>query len=407
MDFTFSEEQKKLMAEVREFCENELPRDYDPDHVGGAPDKATAQFWKQFHKKASEHGWPTAGWPKKYGGLGLTAMEQAAINSELSYWGPRTWAGLSGVAMNMMAPTVLTSGTEEQKEKWIPPIVRGDLIAFQAFTEPEAGSDEANVQLRAIPDGDDFVLNGQKTFITGLVKPDWLYTLVKTAEVENKHRGLSIVMVPGDAPGVTFRPLPTMGGSMQNEIFFDDVRVPKSNLLGELNRGFYLAMTTFEFERAAGGGLGGRRTMERIVQFCREENRKGKPLLKDTRARDMLARMAVHQHLAFLFGWLVTWNRANRETVGPQERDVSTHFGKTWPVYSGETMMKVFGLYGQLKPNSKYAKYKGETSYTWERKNAIHAAGSPEIQKVVIASRGLGLPRIPRQFNKMINDSLV
>jgi alkylation response protein AidB-like acyl-CoA dehydrogenase len=306
----------------------------------------------------------------------------------------------------LVAPTVLAAGTDEQRQKWIPPIARGELSAFEAFTEPDAGSDEANVQLRAVPDGDDFILNGQKTFVSGSSKPDWLYTLAKTADAVPKHRGLSVFMVPGDAPGVTYRPLPTMGGSMQNEIFYDNVRIPKEYMLGELNRGFYLAMTTFEFERARGGGPGARRSMERTVESYREEKRNGKPLLKDPGMREMLARMAINEHLSFLLGWYTAWRRSEMEKLGPQRYDVYTVLEKFWETYNGEAMMRVFGLYGQLKPNSKYAKYNGRASRTWERKNAIHAGGSPEIRKVVLANRGLGLPRVPRKFNTEINAAL-
>ena len=403
MDFVFSEEQRKLMNEVREFCISELPEDYDPDYVAGPTDVRTYEFWKQFRQKAAKHGWPTAGLPKKYGGMGLTVMEEAAINSEVEYWGA-SWD--SDPAVGLITSAVLTAGTEEQKQKWIPPIVRGELTAFQAFTEPEAGSDEASVQLRAVSEGDHFILNGQKAFISGDMKPDWLYTIVKTAEVQNKHRGLSILMVAGDAPGVTFRPLPTMGGFSQNEIFFDNVKVPKSNLLGELNRGFYLAMTTFEFERAHGGGLGARRNMEKIVQFCREEKRNGKPLIKDPKTREILARMAINSHLGFLFGWHVTWVRANREKLGAQNRDVSTLLSKFWNIYNGQAMMHIFGLFGELRPDSKYAKYRGKVSYAWELMNVTSGGGTPEIRKNIIANRGLGLPKIPRRFNAMIKESL-
>ena len=403
MEFGFSEEQKKLMAEMREFCVNELPEDYDPEYTGRFQETETQAFWKQFHLKGVEKGWPTAGWPKKYGGMGFSATEQAAISSEMSYWGAR-WGGI--MAMTLVAPTVLTSGTDEQKEKWIPPIARGEITAFECFTEPDAGSDEANVQLRAVPDGDEYVLNGQKTFISGGTKPDWLYTLCKTADVTPKHRGLSIFMVPGDAPGISYRPLPTMGGTQQNEIFYDNVRVPKENLLGELNRGFYLAMTTFEFERAAGGGLGARRSMEKIMEYARQEKRNGKPLYKDSKAREMLARMAIQKHLEFLFGWYTAWHRSQREKLGPQRYNSGTLWHRLWQVSDAEKMGRVFGMYTQLKQKSKYAKYNGRPGRTWEYMHAIHAAGSPEIRRVVIADRGLGLPRIPRQFNVQINEAL-
>jgi alkylation response protein AidB-like acyl-CoA dehydrogenase len=403
MEFGFSEEQKKLMAEMREFCINEIPEDYDPEYSGRFQEAETLEFWTQIHKKGVEKGWPTAGWPKKYGGMGLSAMEQAAVASEMSYWGAR-WGGI--MAMSLVAPTILAAGTDEQREKWVPPIARGEITAFEAFTEPDAGSDEANVQLRAVPDGDEYVLNGQKTFISGGVKPDWLYTLCKTADVTPKHRGLSIFMVPGDAPGISYRPLPTMGGTQQNEIFYDNVRVPKENLVGELNRGFYLAMTTFEFERAAGGGLGARRSMEKIMEYARQEKRSGKPLYQDSKAREMLSRMAVHKHLEFLFGWYTAWHRSQREKLGPQHYNSGTLWARLWQEFDGEHMRRVFGMYTQLKQKSKYAKYHGRPGRTWEYMHAHHAAGSPEIRRVVIADRGLGLPRIPRQFNTQINEAL-
>lgn len=403
MEFGFSEEQKKLMAAMREFCINELPEDYNPDFVGRFAEERTETFWKEFHRKAFEKGWPSAGWPKEYGGLGHGPMEQAAVASEMSYWGAR-WNGI--MSMPLVAPTILATGTEEQKKRWIPRIARGEITSFEAFTEPSAGSDESNVQLKAVPDGDYYVLNGQKTFISGGIKPDWLYTLCKTAEVTPRHRGLSVFMVPGDAPGVSYRPLPTMGGTQQNEIFFDNVRVPKENLLGELNRGFYLAMTTFEYERAAGGGLGAKRSMERIMEYARHEKKNGKPLYQDRKAREMLARMAIHEHLEFLFGWYTAWHRSQREKLGPQRHNSGILWQKLWPAWMGEQYGRVFGMYTQLKPGSKYARFGGIPGRAWERMHSIHAAGSPEIRRVIIAERGLGLPRIPRKFNKQINDEL-
>lgn len=403
MEFEFSKEQKKLMAEMRAFCIKELPEDFNPDFTGRFREEKAEAFWKRFHQKAAKKGWPSAGWPKNYGGLGLTPMEDAAVASEMAYWGAQ-WTGI--MSMSLVAPTVLAVGTEEQKKRWIPQIAKGEITSFEAFTEPEAGSDESNMQLRAVPDGDDYILNGQKTFISGGVKPDWLFTICRTADVTPRHRGLSVFMVPGDAPGVSYRALPTMGGSQQNDIFYDHVRVPKENLLGELNRGFYLAMTTFEYERAAGGGLGARRSMERIMEYARKEKKNGKPLYQDRKAREMLARLAIRRHLEFLFGWYTAWHRSQREKLGPQRYNSGILWHKLWPAWEGEQYGRVFGMYTQLKAKSKYAKYGGIPGRAWERMHSIHAAGSPEIRRVIIAERGLGLPRIPRKFNKMINDEL-
>ncbi len=170
MEFGFTEEQEKLRKEVHDWFANELPEDWGMrcGALGGVDEKTEA-FAMEFQKKASAKGWPAVGWPKKYGGLGLTAMEQAMVSEEESYWGAPS-PGRMGIWL--VGPTILVVGTGEQNEKWIPPIIRGEVVWLEAFTEPNAGSDEANVQLRAVPDGDDYVLNGQKTFITGQNEPE-------------------------------------------------------------------------------------------------------------------------------------------------------------------------------------------------------------------------------------------
>jgi len=402
MEFGFTEEQEKLRKELRDFFMNELPEDYNPQTRGMGGGEETLSFSMELQRKAIEKGWPTAGWPKKYGGLGFTSIEQGIVNEEMNYW-RATWPGLAGYWL--VGPVILVVGTEEQKERFIPPIARGEVSCLEAFTEPNAGSDEANVQLRALPDGDDYILNGQKTFITGYWKPDWLYTLVRTKDTIPPHRGLSLIMVPGDAEGVSYRPLPTMGGSMQNEIFYDNVRVPKENLLGEINRGFYHAMATFEFERSS-VGMDARRGMERLVEFCRNQKRNGKPLIEDPETRNMLVRMAIHQEIQWLSGWYAAWHKTQWEKSGPQSYNLSAFLRKDRAPAEARGLMDMLGPYAQLKPGSKYAKYDGAIQRRWEASRVIHPAGSPEILKVVIANRGLGLPRIPRKFNVQINEAL-
>jgi len=402
MEYGFTEEQEKLRKEVHAFFVNELPEDYNPGTPLGG-DEEGSNFLMDLQKKVVEQGWMTAGWPKKYGGLGFTSIEQGIVSEEMGYWVRQLWPSAGGFWL--AGPVILAVGTDEQKEKFVPPIARGEWIILEAFTEPDAGSDEANCQLRALPDGDAYVLNGQKTFITGPVKPDWLYTLARTEDTIPKHRGLSIIMVPGDAPGISYRPLPTMGGSMQNEIFYDNVRVPRENLIGEINRGFYAAMATFEFERAA-IGLDTRRGMGELVEFCRNEKRNGKPLIEDPEVRKMLARMAMHRQVMWLAGWQGAWRKTLWEKLGPQSYDLTMFLRKDTAPAQAEALMDTLGLYSQLKPGSRYTKYNGAAQRMWEASRVIHPAGSPEILKVVIANRGLGLPRIPRKFNVQINEAL-
>ena len=402
MEFGFTEEQEKLRKETHDFFMNALPSDYNPAAIRRAGRGDLEEFAMELQRKAVEKGYPSAGWPKKYGGLGFTSIEQGIVSEQMAYWGVG-WPGAMGY--NLVGPVTLAVGTEEQKERFVPPIARGEVICFEAFTEPDAGSDEANCQLRAVPDGDDYILNGQKTFISGSRKPDWLYTLVRTEDTIPVHRGLSLVMVPGDAEGVSYRPLPTMGGSMQNEIFYDNVRIPKENLLGEINRGFYHAMATFEFERAA-VGVDARKGMERLVEFCRKEERNGKPLIEDPEIRKMLARAAMQRQVIWLSGWYGACRRSQREKMGPQTYDLTMFLRKDQAPAGAEAMMDMLGIYAQLRSGSKYAKYDGALQRQWEASRVIHPAGSPEILKVVIANRGLGLPRIPRKFNTQINEAL-
>ena len=404
MEFAFTPEEEKRRKEVHDFFQNELPDDYNPYAFNGSGDEAIENFLFKLQKKVAKKGWLTAGWPKKYGGLGLNSIEHRVINEEIAYWiGEVGWPGF--MSYDLVGPVVLTVGTEEQKQRFIPPMTRGEVICWEAFTEPNAGSDESNIELRAVRDGDYYILNGQKTFITGRGKPDWLFTLAKTKETTPKYRGISLFMVPGDAHGVSYRPLPTLGGSLQHEIFYEDVRVHKENMLGEENKGFYYAMATFEFERAA---IGSERVrgMQRLVQFCREEKRNGKPLIEDPKVRDMLANMAMEHEVLRLASWYGVWLRTQRERLGPQPYDLSALLAKKFLSPDANALMDMFGIYGQLRSNSKHAKYDGELSHAWETSHVLHAGGTPEIYQYVIAQRGLGLPKIPRKFNSMINESL-
>ncbi len=392
MEFGFSKEQEKLRKEIHEFFMTELPEDYEPGNRG-LPEEVQA-FYKVLEKKAGERGYLTPGWPKEYGGLGLGHIEQGIVTEEESYAGVR-W--LNYVGLHQLAPSLFLYGTEEQKRKSLPPISRGETVWFQCFTEPEAGSDEANIQLRAMEDGDDYILNGQKVFITGTVKPDYLYTLARTAVTVPKHRGLSLFLIPADTPGITFQPLPGMGFSTQNEVFFDDVRVSKNYLLGQLNRGFYHAMAAFDFERSGTNFQAvARRTLHDFAQFCKEEKRKGKPLIEDPEVRRAIAQMVVELEVWKLIAWRTQWWFGERERLGPQPYDLSGFFWKVFSRRHAEAMMHIMGTYGQLRKGSKWAKFAGRVEHIWQLERSNHGGGTLEIIKVVLAQRGLGLPRPTR-----------
>ena len=404
MEFTFTEEQDKMRREVHEFFASELPSDYEAHGYPGGTTKEQFEFLMQLQKKAGAKGYLTPGWSKESGGLGLSDMEQGIIMEEASYWSI-DWPATQG--LRICGPPLHVFGTEEQKKKFLPPIARGEVIWYQAFTEPDAGSDEANVGLRAVEDGDDYILNGQKTFISAPGPGDYLYTLVRTQNVVPKHRGISLFLIDAHAPGISYSLLPSIGGGLQVEIFFDDVRVPKDALLGELNRGFYHAMVTFEFERTnTGMAAGAKRNLEELVQFCKEEKRNGKPLIDDPEVQDLLADRAIEQQINWLGGWCDTWYFNQRAKVGSPPPSTSALRSKVFSDNRAKQLMNALGLYGQLQRTSKYAKFSGQAERSWQASRSTHPGGTVEVNKIVLAGRGLGLPRVPAKFNKQIAEAL-
>lgn len=404
MDFSFTEEQDKLRQEVRDFFIKELPSDFRPGlSTRRAANTKQFEFWMDLQKKAGVKGYLTPGWSKESGGLGLSDMEQGIVTEETGYWGA-AWPDSMG--LRICGPPLHVFGTEEQKRKFLPDIASGKTIWYEAFTEPDAGSDEANVAMRAILDGDYYVLNGQKCFMTAPGPADYLYTLARTAVTTPKHRGLSLFLIDAHAPGISYSPLPTMG-NFTVEIFFENVRVHKDTLLGELNRGFYHAMVTFEFERSSTGTPAStRRSLEELIQFSKEEKHNGKTMIEDPGMRELLADRAIEWELSWLGGWRDCWFFSQRRRLGSPPPSTSAYRNKNESAPRAEALMDVLGLYGLLHRNSKYAKFGGEAERNWQVSRSAHPAGTIEVNKIVLAGRGLGLPRIPAKFNQEIAKSL-
>ncbi len=390
MEFGFSEDQEILRKEVHEFFVNELPSDFRP---GYPMTNNQLAFGMELQRKAGGKGYLAPGWSKESGGLGLSDMEQGIVMEETGAWGIR-WPGSQG--LRVCGPPVHLFGTEEQKRKFLPGIASGKEIWYQAFTEPDAGSDEANVSLRAVENGNDYILNGQKMFITAAAPADYLYTLARTRDIIPKHRGLSLFLIPAHIPGITYRHLVTMA-NVTVEIFFDDVRVSRDYLLGKLNQGFYHAMATFMFERSGTWtSASSKRRLEELVQFCKDTTRNGKPLIEDPQVRDLLAQMAIEAEVEKLCGWHGQWYFSQRENLGPQPYNLGSLYAKTSGPIFAKKIMDLFGLYGQLQKLSDEVKFEGRPERHWQEMRSTHPAGTLEINKVIIAQRGLGLPREQR-----------
>src|SRR5579863_4583009 len=283
MDLNFSPEQEQFRAKVQAFLRDNLPPGWGK--AGFRPDgMSMTEFMRDWQRRLYEGGFLGMAWPKEFGGQGASQIEMAIFNEEVAR--VRAPAPLNVLGLTMAGPTIITYGTDEQKERYLKPILTADEIWCQGFSEPGSGSDVAAARTRAELQGDEFVVNGQKVWTSFGHISDWCMLLVRTDSDAPKHRGLSYLLVDMKTPGITVRPLRQMTGESEfNEMFFEDVRVPRHNLLGGLNNGWQVAMTTLANERGTMSLAMAARffiTFTEMVSMCRSLDR---PVLKDLRVR--------------------------------------------------------------------------------------------------------------------------
>ncbi len=387
MDFAFTPEEQAFGREVRAFLKDELAS----GHIerGGTPERWRA--YRSFIKKLAERGWLTLAWPKEWGGQGASHMTQLVYNEEMALHD----APATDLGSDRVGPTIMLYGTEEQKQRFLPPIVRGEAVWCQGFSEPGAGSDLASLQTRAVEDGDTFVINGSKIWTSLAHFAEWMILLARSDPDAPKHKGISYFLVDMKTPGITVRPLVDLLGRHQfNQVFFDNVRVPRDCLLGELNRGWYIATATLDFERSGiQRVIGSLRTFEQLAAYARETKRDGRPLLADPLVRHQLADLKVEFEVGRLLAYRVAWMQG-QNLVPNYEASVSKMYGSELAQRLANAGVRLLGLGGQLAPGSPWAPLQGsfQTLYLNAAGLTI-AAGTSEVQRNIIAGRGLGLPR--------------
>jgi alkylation response protein AidB-like acyl-CoA dehydrogenase len=247
MDFYLTPEEETFRDEVRLWLQRHLPEGW-PDRLPYTNETEKTQFLKDWQRKLGEAKLAGIAWPKEYGGRGATLMEQVIFNEEMAKAKAPPMLNIIGV--HMAGPTIMVHGTEEQKHRYLPKIGSGEEIWCQGFSEPNAGSDLAALQTRAVLDGDDYVINGQKVWTSWGHQAQWCLLLARTDATLAKHKGLTMFLVEMKSPGVEVHPLVQMTGEAEfNEVFFDNVHVPKANVLGKGNDGWNVAITTLMYER--------------------------------------------------------------------------------------------------------------------------------------------------------------
>lgn len=394
MDFRFSPQEEAFRQEIRDWLKDNLPKDWEGDRFSRSRDDSEGMsIYKEFAKRLATKKWVAPHWPVEYGGLGLSVIEQLIFNEEMAY--ANAPIGYSSIGVGWAGPTIIVYGTEEQKRRFLPAITAGEVMWCQGFSEPNAGSDLANIQTRAVRDGDDYVINGQKIWTSGAHYADWMILIARTDPEAPKHKGISYFLVDMKTPGITVRPLiDMMNNHGFNEVFFENVRVPKDCLLGEENRGWYMATTTLDFERSSiGAAVGGQKLLEDLVLFVRETSFNGRRLKDDGSVLLRLADCAVEVELGRLLSYRVATLQA-RGIVPNYESSIAKLFNTDMQFNLAVAGMEIMGLYGQLEPGSRWVPLKGrfERQYMWQTGLKV-GGGTTEIQKNIIAQRGLGLPR--------------
>ncbi len=390
MDFQFSAEDDAFRQELRAFVQQELP----PDWEGGGrwPEEWDWELTRQIRKKMAERGWLTMHWPREYGGQDAPPISQAIFNEELAYLRA---PGRDIFGVRMLGPTLMIYGSEEQKRTHLPPISRGEVQWCQGYSEPESGSDLASLSTRAVRDGDDYVINGSKTWTTMAHRADWIFMLARTDPDVPKHRGISFILVDMKSPGIQVRPIINMAdGHEFNQVIFDNVRVPRRNLVGEENRGWYVAVTLLDFERSGiEYSAMARRLLDDVWGYAGEVKHNGQPLAQVPWVRQLMADRYIECEVARLMAYNVAYMQG-QGLVPNKEASMSKVFGSETLKRVTAASMEVLGLYGVLGRDEKWAPLKGRVPEHWMISfSHTIAGGTSEVQRNIIASRGLGLPR--------------
>lgn len=394
MDFGFSEDEESLREEVRKFLRRELT----PELQGELRDwewhrypQSYGPHMREFARKLGETGWLGIAWPREYGGLGRPFTELFIIVQELTRHRvviPNYFAVL------MVGPAILHYGSEEQKREFLPKIIKGEIEFALGYTEPQAGSDLASLELRAVEDGDDFILNGQKLFNTACHYADFHWLAARTDTSVPRHRGISVFIVDLKSLGITIRPIQTLGGGRTNEVFYDNVRVPKKNLVGEKNNGWLYMISALNYERIVMSPSGDLEAyFEDLVEYIKKGSPYAKDYLRGSIIRYELAKVAVRLEISRLLGYRAVW-MVDTGSVSNSVTATLKAFTHELAQELTNVGMYVLGHYGQLRKGSKWSPLEGEIEEGYRATIiATIGAGTSEIMRNIIAIDGLGLPR--------------
>jgi len=397
VDFTLTPAQEALREDVRSWLKTNIPRDWSNRVMASAdvPRPETYELMRQWQRMLYDAGFIGLTWPKEYGGRGLTFLEEMILHEEMALAKAPPVLNILGVGM--AGPTIIAYGTEEQKQRYPAKILSCEEIWCQGYSEPNAGSDLASLQTRAVKDGESWVINGQKVWTSLAHIADFMMLLARTDPGAPKHKGITYFLLDMKLPGVTVKPLRQITGDAEfNEVFFDNVRVPESQVLGGVNNGWAVGMTTLMYERLAlGFGLQVRLriALDGLIELARRMEKHGRVIVKDPIMRQKIAQLWIDTECLKYTGARAITKLLRGEMPGPEASTGKMGWVETHQRLQ-ELAMEIEGPYSQLVRGSDWAVEGGLWQYTFlrSRANSIEG-GTTEIQKNIIGERILGLPK--------------
>ncbi len=395
MDFNFTPEEEAFRGKVRAFLEANLPKGWGSADFEMPEEMAGKGFYIDWHRKLHANGLVGMSWPREYGGQGATPVQQAILNEELAR--SRAPAPLGGIGLALAGPTIIVHGNEAQKKRYLHKILSGDEIWCQLFSEPNAGSDLASLRTRAELKGDEFIVNGQKIWTSGARSAHFGILLARSDPNAPKHKGISYLIVDMKSPGITVKPLRQITGESHfNEVFMDDLRVPRENLIGKLNDGWHVANTTLANERGTGAlallvRFGTQ--FQEVVDVAHSARRNGRAAVEDPIVRQRLAEFFIDlQRLKYNVyrGFSAIVKGGSPGPEGSVQKLLWSELSQRMQEFAVELQ----GPGAQLAFKEPHAMVGGyhQRMFLRSRADTIYA-GTSEIQRNIIAQRVLGLPR--------------
>ena len=392
MRLTYSPQHEALRQELRQYYKKLLSPEILEEI---ARSEGVGPVARRVARQMGTDGWLGIGWPKEYGGRGMTPIEQFIFFDESM----RAGAPVPMLTVNSVAPTIMQFGSDEQKNFYLPKILKGEIHFAIGYTEPDAGTDLASLKTRAVRDGDSFVINGQKVFTSLATDADYIWLAVRTDPEAPKHKGISMIIVPRETPGVRVVPIKNMGNFNTNQTFYDDVRVPASNLVGTLNGGWKLIVNQLNHERVtlcSSGMIEGR--FEEVVRWAKDTKlADGRRVIDQQWVQINLAR--IHARLDFLrvMNFKVAWNAEQSQPLQPAHASTIKVFGTEFYLEACRLMQEILGPTAALRPGSPEAALNGRVG---QFVRSIHiltfGGGTNEMQRDLICLFGLGMPVMPR-----------